>query len=99
MTNAWCSAVACTTTAYACAVGWRHCCCLVSGDTVLLQLPPHLLHGADVNGCQPPTGDPCANCDTTANPGAVASTCEGNPNAEPLFHMHVFHWEQLGCRY
>jgi hypothetical protein len=43
------------------------------------------MHGADVDGCQPPTDNACASCDATSNPGAVAGVCEDSPDAGPGF--------------
>jgi hypothetical protein len=43
------------------------------------------MHGADVDGCLPPAGDPCASCDTASNPGATAGTCVDDAAAGPGF--------------
>jgi hypothetical protein len=53
---------------------------------------------AGVNGCSPPSGNPCAGCSTTSNPGAVAGTCVDDTNAGPGFTCNCptgYSWEPV----
>jgi hypothetical protein len=51
-----------------------------------------------VDGCSPPTGNPCDSCSTTSNPGAIAATCVDGRGSGPGFKCNCptgYSWEPV----